>query len=150
MNEEEELEALRALMGDSSKHLKVREKDFEGQGNVTLLGNGALKIDHPSSPSPGSSGFPNFKALEQSRELTNPATPSPAMKTRPLVTPASQTSSASTRDAENPAALISLSNGLAEIQKDASELPSDSALLSALVAYPRKPPPGSRCPFPHV
>ena len=142
VNEEEELEALRALMGDSSKHLKVRDKDFDGKGNVTLLGKGALQVDHPETPTESSFEVPPAKILEQTRNLNGSA-----VKTRPLVMPGSQTSSASTG---NPAALVSLSNGLAEIERDASELPSDRALLSALVAYPRKPPPGSRCPFPHV
>ena len=143
-NEEEELEALRALMGDSSKHLKVRDKDFEGKGNATLLGKGALKIDHPETPT-GSSDVPPANLLEQTRALNGAS-----VRTRPLIVPGSHTSSASTSHPDPPAAPVSLSNGLPEIEKDGSELPSDSALLSALVAYPRKTPPGSRCPFPQI
>lgn len=47
------------------------------------------------------------------------------------------------------AAIVSLSQGVAELGHNERDLPSDTALLSALVKYPRKPPPGSRCPFPH-
>lgn len=44
-------------------------------------------------------------------------------------------------------ARVSLSNGIADLPVQ-SELPSDNALLSALMENPRKALPGSRCPFP--
>jgi hypothetical protein len=44
-------------------------------------------------------------------------------------------------------ARVSLSNGIADLPEQ-SKLPSDNALLSALMENPRKALPGSRCPFP--
>jgi len=43
-------------------------------------------------------------------------------------------------------ARVSLSNGIADLPEES--LPSDNALLSALMENPRKALPGSRCPFP--
>jgi hypothetical protein len=54
------------------------------------------------------------------------------------------------RGSESPkSAHVSLSNGIADLPGGESALPSDNALLSALMEKPRKALPGSRCPFPH-
>lgn len=148
LNDDEELEILKALAPDRSPertYLTAKEANFSpltnGSSSSVWPSPEGSKIMYQDAAAERKAAQPKGAALDEGRTRGLGAS---SLQTQPYYVPHLHNANMNMQNG-----VSSLKNGMKAMHTNKAELPSDTALLSALVEHPERGPRISRCPLPH-